>query len=139
MLREIDRRKKINHKNIGRFYGVTKWPGFAGIVTECPECGNLAQLLRATKLVPIFPWWLRHRILTEVFDALQYLHNQPIPIVHGNLTSCSILLTEDLTVKLSDFKKINVDACGQDVLNRDEFQLLRLVTPEDLKLLDIYW
>ncbi|XP_076808439.1 uncharacterized protein LOC143451619 [Clavelina lepadiformis] len=138
MLREIDRRKKINHKNIGRFYGVTKWPGFAGIVTECPECGNLAQLLRATKLAPIFPWWLRHRILTEVFEALQYLHNQPIPIVHGNLTSCSILLTEDLTVKLSDFKKINVDACGQDVLNRDEFQLLRLVTPEDLKLLDIY-
>ncbi|XP_076808719.1 uncharacterized protein LOC143451853 [Clavelina lepadiformis] len=137
MLRHVLKLQMMNHKNITKFYGVTKWPGFAGIITECTECGSLMNLLRSKDLVPDIPWWLRQRILTEVFEALQYLHNQPTPIVHGRVTTRNILLAKDLTVKLIEISGSHV-AIGDRYASIRCFLLKLLSTPEDEKLVDIY-
>ncbi|CAK8695413.1 unnamed protein product [Clavelina lepadiformis] len=133
---EVERFRNVNHKNIVQFYGVTMWPGFAGIITESPECGCLLSLLRSKDLVPVIPWWLRHRILTEVFEALQYLHNRPVPIVHGDVTSRAILLTDDLIVKLSDIHAIREATANPSMA--DDILRHSLLTPDYQKRVDVY-
>jgi serine/threonine protein kinase len=42
-------------------------------------------------------------IITQLCDVLSYLHNQPTPIIHRDITPANIMVNRDGTVKLLDF------------------------------------
>jgi len=68
-------------------------------VMEHLEKGNLYRALRAEKL----SWKQKVRIAFEVSDALNYIHSQADPILHGDLKSLNILLDANFRPKLCDF------------------------------------
>ncbi|CAK8695433.1 unnamed protein product [Clavelina lepadiformis] len=123
ILHEAQLLMMMNHENIIRFHGVTRWPGFAGIVLELAECGDLRSFVSSKDLVPDIPWWLRQRTVLELFQALRYLHNyrETTSIVHGNIRSLCILLTKRLTVKLVDMHSC-IFKTSDDVLPDENFQ-----------------
>ncbi len=43
------------------------------------------------------------RVLHDVSNGLQYLHNLTPGIIHGDLTDSNIMLTKQLTAKIGDF------------------------------------
>ncbi|XP_076809419.1 receptor-interacting serine/threonine-protein kinase 2-like isoform X1 [Clavelina lepadiformis] len=137
MLHEAEKIKMFDHENIIRLYGVLKWPGFGGIALEIAECGDLGGFLGSTVYVPDIPWWLRQRMLLELFQALRYLHNysDTKSVAHGNVSSRNILLTRKLTVKLSNIQGTRDISEGGDVF---ENRIHVLESPEHQKLLDIY-
>ncbi|XP_076809563.1 uncharacterized protein LOC143452458 isoform X1 [Clavelina lepadiformis] len=140
MLREAKKLKMMSHGNIIRFHGVTMWPGFAGIIFELVECGNLESFLRSKELIPYIPWWLRKRILLEIFQALSYLHNynESTSIVHGSLKSSNILLTKDLVVKLSDMHGVRIQDCNDQYSTCDRFGIDLSEFLQQQKQFDIY-
>ncbi|CAK8695427.1 uncharacterized protein LOC143452397 [Clavelina lepadiformis] len=141
MLKEAKQVKSITHKNIIQYYGVIKWYGFAGIVMELADCGNLDRLLRAKSKVPDIPWWLRQRLLFELFQALRYLHNysDTLSIAHGDVKSANILLTPQLIVKLTDFKAIRMSSTSdKKAPSKDRFRLNAIEVAKHQKFFDIY-
>ncbi|CAK8695431.1 unnamed protein product [Clavelina lepadiformis] len=141
ILCEAEKLKKLNHDNIIQFHGVAKEPGFEGIVLELAEGGNLESFLRAKDEVPDIPWWLRKRMLLELFQALRYLHNHSDTksFVHGNVKSQNILLTKDHVVKLNDCKEIgNTSTFDKEASICEGGWLNVLKTPKHQKFLDIY-
>ena len=112
---------KINHDNILRVIGTTKWHNYFGIVTELLPCGSLESLLFAREetgdeLIPI-SMNLRCRFFLELADALQYLHchNPARSYIHGDIKPQNILLSNKLTIKLADFGSVFIAiAAGAD-------------------------
>ncbi|CAK8695426.1 uncharacterized protein LOC143453369 [Clavelina lepadiformis] len=139
-LAQAEKLKTVGHENIIAFYGVTSWPGFFGIVLELAECGNLESFLRSESLCREIPWWLRLRMLLDLFKALQYLHNysETISIAHGGVKSSNILLTHDLIVKLGPIRRgiLPKRNCDDDDSNRNNLDFLQL--PKFEKVQDIY-
>ncbi len=43
------------------------------------------------------------RVLLDVLNGLDYLHNLTPGIIHGDLTASNIILTKQLTAKIGDF------------------------------------
>jgi serine/threonine protein kinase len=46
---------------------------------------------------------IRTRILSDIAQGLQYLHNLDPPMIHCDLTTSNVLLTSNLHAKVSDF------------------------------------
>ena len=51
----------------------------------------------------VVPLQLKLQLLQQVCEAVHYLHSQDPPIVHGDITSTNIFLTDQYQVKLGDF------------------------------------
>ena len=117
---------KVSHKNIVQLYGYTSWKkhdeNYHGIIMElCNE--SLDQFIQRRKNKnPKIPWDLRVRFIKEIIDALNYMHhNDPTKsIIHGDLKPQNILLTTDLTIKLTDFGSCEIEkAAGIDTISTD--------------------
>ena len=68
------------------------------ILTEFCEGGNLNQRLnRPSSRATEYKW------ITQLADALAYLHSRSPPIVHGDLKPENVLLTSNDDIKLADF------------------------------------
>ena len=100
---------KISHKNIVRFHGYVTWnnedENYYGTVIELCDV-NLEEFISKAKRKKInLSWSLRHRLFTEIADALVYLHchNPNRSYIHGDIKPQNILLTENLSIKLADF------------------------------------
>jgi len=66
--------------------------------------GTLHALISNTS-VTVIPWNLRFRMLHEISSALVYLHNSGNDqrVVHGDLKTKSLFVTEDLHIRVGDF------------------------------------
>lgn len=51
---------------------------------------------------PLLPLHFKQRILLDVTLGLRFLHERPHPIIHRDLTTNNILVTEELRAKISD-------------------------------------
>ena len=94
---------KLNHLNIVKMLGVfcpTEKHPEPVLVMELMEY-NLTQLLENHQNICKY---VKLSILQDVSRGLRYLHEQNPPIIHHALYSDSILLTQGLIAKLSDFK-----------------------------------
>jgi serine/threonine protein kinase len=73
-------------------------------VTEFLSRGNLHQLLKSGfRLVSANPA-LRFKMVHDIVKGMLYLHSyKPTPILHRDLTTTNLLVSETLTVKVADF------------------------------------
>lgn len=99
---------QVNHPNVVAFYGMsTYFPEdeyddsdfHLGFVFELCSEGSLYANLH--ELGVQFSFESKLRILREVATGMSYLHQQNI--IHRDLSSRNILLTEDYSVKIADF------------------------------------
>ena len=91
---------QVRHPNIVQFLGVHFLPELQApiLVIELLQ----SNLTSCIKKYGILPKEINYSILHDVALGLCYLHGQTPPIVHRDLSSNNILLTSDMTAKISD-------------------------------------
>lgn len=91
---------QLRHPCIAQFIGVYFERGSSVpiLVMECLPTTLASCLKRSGRL----PEELAYSILRDVALGLVYLHGRSPPVVHGDLTTSNVLLTGDLTAKITD-------------------------------------
>lgn len=99
-LRECRLSSRIRHPNVVRFLGI-HFPSDTNIpyiVFERLHC-NLNDLLERHSAIPLE---IKLRILYGIGLGLRYLHTRDPPVIHKDLTSENVLLSEGTEVKIAD-------------------------------------
>ena len=94
---------KFRHPNIIQFIGVVygNEPNNHDLLLVMERIDtNLDSCLEAH---PHIPLPIKLSILRDVSNGLMYLHSFAPPIIHGDLTTTNILLTQDWRAKIADF------------------------------------
>ena len=91
---------RLRHPHVTQFLGVQITDPFTPpvLISEFYPLSLSICFLR----YPEIPEYSKYLILLEISLALSYLHQLPIPVVHGHLSPNNILLTEGLHVKIAD-------------------------------------
>jgi serine/threonine protein kinase len=103
MQRLIDAR----HPNLVLLMGIARPPQKQGekgrlfVVSEFMERQSLYSVLHDTSVT--LDWKTTIGFMTDVAKALMYMHQSRPPLIHGNLTSRNILVSEDLVCKIGDY------------------------------------
>ena len=112
---------------------------FASIMEEA-ECGNLRNLLVAHEEIPTISWKLRLRFVTEIAEALKYLHHdikRKKSFLHLDIKPENVLLTKHLQIKLADFGSLGIalatNAQPTIILDRSKQFTPFYAAPERLK------
>ena len=97
---------ELRHPNIVQFLGICVSPPC--LVTEFCARGSLTALLReareSTTMAAQLSWSRRLSLLTGAARGVLYLHsNKPHAVLHRDLKSPNILVTEEWTAKVGDF------------------------------------
>eukprot|EP01090_Pellita_catalonica_P019897 TRINITY_DN6903_c0_g1_i3.p1 TRINITY_DN6903_c0_g1~~TRINITY_DN6903_c0_g1_i3.p1 ORF type:complete len:917 (+),score=143.65 TRINITY_DN6903_c0_g1_i3:288-3038(+) len=93
---------QLDHPNIVKQIGIsiqTVGKGFA-IVMEYLQKGSLLQLLRSGV---VDSWQLRVSLAEDIALGIEYLHSQRPAIVHRDLKSANVFVTNDNVAKIGDF------------------------------------
>ena len=100
LLTECRLSSRIRHPNIVRFLGVHSSSGtkVPYIVMERLHC-NLNDLLTQYSVIPLE---IKLRVLHGIGLGLRYLHTRDPPIIHMDLTSKNVLLSDGMEVKISN-------------------------------------
>ena len=74
------------------------------------KCGNLKDLFVSNQNIRTIDWKLRFKIVYQLASALDYLHyhNPNQSYIHLDVKPENILLTKELTVKLTDFGALEI-------------------------------
>ncbi|KAG8633798.1 inactive receptor-like serine/threonine-protein kinase At2g40270 isoform X2 [Manihot esculenta] len=106
--KKIDTLSKMNHKNFVNLIGYCEEnePFTRMMVFEYAPNGTLFEHLHI-KEAEHLDWGTRVRIAMGMAYCLEYMHQITPPIVHENLQSSSIYLTEDYAAKISNFSYWN--------------------------------
>ncbi|KAL8149790.1 hypothetical protein AgCh_006703 [Apium graveolens] len=93
----------IHHKNLTALVGYCNEDNHLGIIYEYMANGDLEGHL-AGKKSDVLTWEQRILIATDAAEGFEYLHHgcKP-PIIHRDVKSTNILLTENFQGKLADF------------------------------------
>ncbi|KAK6264162.1 hypothetical protein SCA6_019596 [Theobroma cacao] len=93
----------VHHRNLVSLIGYCDENGKMALIYEYMANGNLRQHLSGTNR-NAFKWKERLQIAIDAAYGLEYLHNgcKP-PVVHRDLKSANILLTESMQAKIADF------------------------------------
>jgi serine/threonine protein kinase len=91
----------LRHPNICAVYGVVDQPS-TWLLMELCSGGSLMALLRRSSLDSL-SWAQRHNIGVGVASGVDFLHSQSPPVIHRDLKSANVVLTEALVPKLCDF------------------------------------
>jgi serine/threonine protein kinase len=100
-LLEIALFSEFKHPNIAHFEGAVLGHVTLCLLLEYYSHGTLSAYLKSAE--PKIAFKVKHRFMTEIASALDYLHTLEPPIVHRDLKAANILVSEALTTKLSDF------------------------------------
>jgi len=90
----------IHSPYVVKFYGASVHPQLAMVMEFCSR-GSLYDVMLDEKLA--FDWNLALRFAQQTAKAIQCLHHWNPPILHRDLKSLNLLVTEKLEVKLADF------------------------------------
>ncbi|KAF7816806.1 putative receptor-like serine/threonine-protein kinase [Senna tora] len=104
-LLEIEIITTLNHKNIISLLGFCFEDGKLLLVYDFLSRGSLEDYLYGNKKNPlVFGWTERYKVAMGVAEALDYLHNNGAQsVIHRDVKSSNVLLSEDFEPQLSDF------------------------------------
>ena len=107
--REVSSLVLLYHPYLVLLIGAIAEPFNLSIVTEYCKGGNLFELLYKKPNIYL-SWELKRKILLEIAIGMNYLHTNNPPILHRDLKSLNILLTDKIEkntdttdIKISDF------------------------------------
>jgi serine/threonine protein kinase len=101
-LKEVRTLAKLHHRNIVQFYGASLDPGSSMFfVTELMKGGDLYSALRHH---PETMRWdkLGKKVALDVALGINYLHTRRPPLLHRDLKSPNVLLSEEGVAKIAD-------------------------------------
>jgi ankyrin repeat protein len=99
---------QLKHPNVVQCYGACLEPGHYSLVMELMPKGSLYDLLQNKQEIS---WSLRAQIAVDIASGLAYLHDQQI--VHRDLKSMNVLLSDNLRAKISDFGLSKIKTASQ--------------------------
>ncbi|KAG9130410.1 hypothetical protein Leryth_004405 [Lithospermum erythrorhizon] len=100
---EVEIMTTLKHKSIAPLLGICEEEKQLISVYDFFSKGNLEDNLNGDS-ADVLPWEVRFNIAIGVAEALNYLHNECLsPIIHRDVKSSNILLTQNFEPKLSDF------------------------------------
>ena len=88
--------------------------------------GSLQNLLEIQAL----SWEHSKPLLRQILEGIAYLHSLPKPIVHGDLKSQNILMTENGKVKLADFGTSRILNNATSTITVQLMGTLKFIAPE---------
>lgn len=97
-IKEVSILSRLYHPNIVRFLGASLNENMC-IIMEFAELGDLKSYLKSNKLT----FETKVKFAHEIASGMEYLHGQPVPVVHRDLKCQNILVTEGNILKVSDF------------------------------------
>ncbi|XP_022769206.1 receptor-like cytosolic serine/threonine-protein kinase RBK1 [Durio zibethinus] len=101
---ETDIVSSMKHKHITHLKGVCVEDDHLISVYDFFSRGSLKEILHGQSRKSVLPWEVRFKIATAIAEALNYLHNEcSPPIIHRDVKSSNILLSDDFQPQLSDF------------------------------------
>ncbi|XP_047339203.1 probable LRR receptor-like serine/threonine-protein kinase At4g29180 [Impatiens glandulifera] len=96
---------RVHHRNLAPFVGYCDDNNNMALIYEYMANGNLRDFLSDNnKASGKLSWEMRIRIAIDAAQGLEYLHHgcKP-PIVHRDVKSANILLSENMDAKIADF------------------------------------
>lgn len=102
---EVDIMTFLDHKNITPLLGVCVEENNLISVYDYMARGNLEDNLNSTNInESVLSWEVRYNVAVGIAEALNHIHNECLqPVIHRDIKSSNILLTEDYKPLLSDF------------------------------------
>ena len=92
--------KHNHHKNISRIYEVIEDENNLNIICEYINGDDLGEILRKKETLDENK--VREYVI-QICDALNHIHNLPIPIIHRDIKPSNIILNSDGIIKVIDF------------------------------------
>eukprot|EP01132_Coremiostelium_polycephalum_P007758 gene7758-9548_t len=93
--------KCLRHPNVVLFMGTCTLGGNLAIITEYLNRGSLRDVLNNQELD--IDWNTKIKMLIDVAQGMNYLHNYNPKIIHRDLKSVNLLVDHSFNVKVSDF------------------------------------
>ena len=105
-LRECEQSSRLRHPKIVRFFGIFSPLGarLPSLVMERLQC-SLTNLLEQTPVIPIKT---KLKILYDVSLGIRYLHSRTPPIIHRDLSSNNVLISERMEAKIGDLGTVRL-------------------------------
>ncbi|GAV56717.1 Pkinase domain-containing protein [Cephalotus follicularis] len=101
---EVDIVSSLNHKKITSLVGACVEDNYLILVYDLMSKGSLEEILHGHTQKSTLPWEVRFEVAVAIAEALCYLHNEcSRPVIHRDVKSSNILLSNDLQPQLSDF------------------------------------
>ncbi|OMO75425.1 hypothetical protein COLO4_26118 [Corchorus olitorius] len=101
---EVDIVSSLEHKHITPLVGVCVEDDHIISVYDFFPNGSLEEVLHGQSQKSVLPWRVRFKVATAIAKALSYLHNEcSPPVIHRDVKSSNILLSDDFQPQLSDF------------------------------------
>eukprot|EP00347_Sterkiella_histriomuscorum_P008978 403342997 len=113
--REVSTLTRVRHPNLVLFMGASAEKGHVLIVTEFCYGGTLFTLLHE-KLSIKLSWKQRYTMALDIAKGMHFLHSQEPHILHRDLKSLNLLMTQPVT-KDSDYVQVKITDFG---LSRDD-------------------
>ncbi|GMI67590.1 hypothetical protein like AT5G63940 [Hibiscus trionum] len=104
-VQEIEIITSLNHKNLISLFGFCFEENKLLLVYDFLSRGSLEENIHGNKKdINAFGWQERYKVAVGLAEALDYLHNGcEQPVIHRDVKSSNILLSNDFLPQLSDF------------------------------------